>query len=206
MIISTAVKKALTTVLSLMLAMGFGVGLVFGVKACRDKEAREEVLSKPALIENQAQTDSQSVLVSTRTIEYRDAASGFRSSAAVTLRNPTTTPQARETIKKGQDAVDKSDSLIRAKDSLVKLKDNRIELLTEAAIRAQRGKFLQVHAAVGYAPYVSAPAARIGVNMNITKHWGLTATKDLAMKYRMGNGNPKTEWLTTDFIGVNYRF
>lgn len=206
MIISAGVKKFLGTTLALLLAAGFGAGIVFGIKYLKDKEAREDLLRQPAIAENTAALTSQETVVRARTTEHRTTSSDFRRSAAVTLRDPGTSQGAKETIKKGEKALASGDSLISAKDSVIRLLYRRDTLLTDDAVRARRGKLIQVHAAAGYAPYVSAPAVRLGVNVNVSQRWGVTATTDVAMKYRMGNGDAKTEWLRTDFIGVNYRF
>ena len=199
-------KKGIGLIIGIIMLIAFGAGLVFAVKWYRDKEARDAINAVPAIAENTAALTSEEAVVKARTITHRDAVTDFKTSSTLVLKDPSTSTKAKETIKKGEKAVATGDSVISAKDSVIRLLYRRDTLLTDEAVRARRGKFIQVHAAVGYAPYISAPAARVGVDLQISQHWGATATTDVSMKYRMGSGNPKAEWVRTDFIGVNYRF
>jgi hypothetical protein len=134
--------------------------------------------------------------------EYHSAVGGFTRAAAVARSNPSTPPTTRACYETGLSVISRCDSLHQSDSALIALYAKRDTLLTDVAVRARRGRLIQVTAAGGYDPFWAAPAARVGIELNFSDHWSAIGTADIAAKI----GPDSTQTRRSGLLGLNYRF
>jgi hypothetical protein len=176
-------------VIGVLSLVAVGAGAVVGWRYLRDREARQTIEAKPAIAENQRSIDTATTTNVLRSSEYHTAVGGFRKAAAAARSNPRTTLETRACYDAGVAVISRCDSLHASDTTLIALYRKRAELMEGEAVRARRGRLLQVTAAPGYDPLWGAPAAVIG-------------TYDIAAKIRRDS----TTWRRSSFVGLNYRF
>jgi hypothetical protein len=189
-------------VIGVLTLIAVGAGAVVGWRYLRDRDARQTIEAKPAIAENQHEIDAATAHNTVHAREYRSAVQGFRTAAATARANPRTTSETRACYDAGVAVISRCDSLHASDTTLIALYRKRAELMEGEAVRARRGRLLQLTAAPGYDPLWGAPAARVGLELNATDHWSVIGTYDVAAKI----GRDSTTWRRSSFVGLNYRF
>jgi hypothetical protein len=193
----------LRAILGLLTLVALGAGGVFAWKYFRDREEKAAVESIPAVAENKRAIDTATATNVIRAAEYHSAVGGFTRAAAIARSNPSTQPETRACYEAGLSVISRCDSLHKSDSTLIALYAKRDTLLTDVAVRARRGRLLQVTAAGGYDPFWGAPAARVGIEINFSDHWSLIGTGDQAFKF---SREFSTQTRRSGLIGLNYRF
>jgi hypothetical protein len=182
----------------ILLMIALGAGATIGWRWWRDRDERKAVESIPAIQQNQRDIDTATATQLVREREYRGAATTFRAAATAARSNPQIPPAVRACYDAGVAVISRCDSLHRSDSSLVALYKQRAALMEGEAVRARRGRLVQVSAAGGYDPLNHAPAARAGVELNFSTHWSVIGTADISASRESTRRNA--------FIGLNYRF
>lgn len=191
--------RAIVGVLSLI---AIGAGGVFAWKYFRNREEKAAVESIPAVAENRRALDTATATNARRVTEYHSAVGGFTRAAAVARSNPSTPPTTLACYETGLSVISRCDSLHKSDSTLIALYAKRDTLLTDVAVRARRGRLIQITAAGGYDPLWGAPTARGGIELNVSDHWSLVGTVDQAYKI----SRDSTRSRRSGFVGLNYRF
>jgi hypothetical protein len=176
---------------------------VVGWRYLRDREARQTIEAKPAIAENQRDIDTATAHNTVHAPRVSIGCSGIPYSCDCCSIEPAYyTPETRACYDAGVAVISRCDSLHASDTTLIALYRKRAELMEGEAVRARRGRLLQLTAAPGYDPLWGAPAARVGLELNATDHWSVIGTYDIAAKIRRDS----TTWRRSSFVGLNYRF
>ena len=179
--------------------IAIGAGAYFGWRWKTDRDNRQAIEAKPAIVANTVAIDTATVIQTHATGAYHSAVGGFLTSANRAKANPATTPEVKACYDAGIAVISKCDSMHTADTTLIALYKKRAKLMEDEAIAARRGKLLAFTLAGGYEPFYKAPALRGGVELNFSNNWSVIGTADIAAKAR-------SETQHSGFVGLEYRF
>lgn len=183
---------------AVVLVLALGAGAVIGWRWWRDRDEKQAIELKPAIVQNQRDIDTATATNVLRSSAYHSAVGGFRRAATAARSDPNTTPATRACYDQGVAVISKCDSLHTSDSTLIALYAKRSNLMEQEAVRARRGRLVQFSAALGYDPLNSAPAARAGVELNFSTHWSAIGTADISAK--------RDSTHRSAFVGLSYRF
>jgi hypothetical protein len=188
----------LRALLGLVALIALGAGAVYGWRYLRNRDEKQAIESKPAIVENQRAIDTATATNVLRSTQFHTAAQGFRRAATAARANPATKPETQACYDAGVAVISRCDSLHTSDSTLITLYKKRADLMEAEAIRARRGRLIQFSAAGGYDPLNHAPTARVGVELNFSTHWSGVATGDISAT--------RDTTRRSAFVGLNYRF
>lgn len=189
-------------IVGLLALVAIGAGGVFAWRYFANRAATNAINSVPEIAAGKVVIAARKQTVAQDKSALAGAVSDFNSAREAARADPNTPASTNACFDKGTTVVTKCAKLQTSFDSLVAAQDSQVTRLTEDAVRARRGKFLSITAAVGYEPFWKAPAIRAGVELNLSNNWSAIGTADIAAKI----GPDSTMTRRSGFIGLNYRF
>jgi hypothetical protein len=192
----------LRIVVGLVSLAAAGSGGYYAWRYFNNRDAVAAVNAAPEIAHGKVVIASRKKTVARNKAALDSGIADFNAARDAARADTSTPPSTNACYDKGVDVITKCKKLQFSYDSLAAAQDTQITRLTDLAVSLRRGKLFALSAGLGYEPFWKAPAARAGLEINVSDRWSATGTVDAAAKI----GRDSTTWRRAGFVGLNYHF